>query len=212
MEIVQLTFNPMQENTVLVSDSEKNLVIIDPGCYFREEKAYLEKYISDKGLKPVALLNTHAHLDHVMGNAFIKEKYAVDYYLHELDLPTLHLGDKSASLYGLNEFETSPEPDHFLHDGQHLSFGDITFEVIFGPGHAPGHVAFYNQQEGVLINGDILFKGSYGRVDLPGGNFQDLKSTIIDKLFKLPENTKVYCGHGPTTTIGEEKMNNPILW
>ena len=212
MQIVQFTFNPLQENTIVVVDANRNAVIIDPGCYFREEKEHLANFIAKNELKVLALLNTHAHLDHIMGNAFVKEKYGVDLYLHKLDIPTLQMGEQSAHVYGLDQFESSPMPDKYLEDGQTIKFGDISFDVIFGPGHAPGHVAFYNKEQGVLINGDILFKGSYGRVDLPGGNFEQLKDSITQKLFKLPEETVVYCGHGPQTTIGAEKSSNPILW
>ncbi|MEX2485644.1 MAG: MBL fold metallo-hydrolase [Brumimicrobium sp.] len=212
MKIVQFTFNPLQENTFVVFDDQKNAVIIDPGCYFREEKEYLAKYISEKELKPVALLNTHAHLDHIMGNAFVKETYDIDLYLHKLDLPVLEMGEKSAEVYGLNQFEKSPMPDKWIEEGQDLKFGDIEFTIIFGPGHAPGHVAFYNAAQNILINGDIVFKGSYGRVDLPGGNFEDLKSTITNKIFTLPDETTIYCGHGPETSVKNEKNSNPILW
>ena len=212
MEIHKFTFNPLQENTLVVTDDEKNCVIIDPGCYFQEEKEALKEFINSNGLEVKALLNTHAHLDHIMGNAFVKRTYDVDLYLHEADVVTLNMGDQSSQLYGLDQFETSPQPNQFLKEGDRLEFGGIVFDVIFGPGHAPGHVAFYNKAESVLINGDILFKGSYGRVDLPGGDFQTLKDTIQNKLFKLPEDTLVYTGHGPETTIGAEKASNPINW
>jgi len=112
----------------------------------------------------------------------------------------------------LNEFKNSPYPNKMLSDKQELSFGSIELEVIFGPGHSPGHVAFYNKENSFVINGDILFNGSYGRVDLPGGDFNDLKKTITERMFELPDNTTVYCGHGDETTIGKEKLNNPILW
>lgn len=212
MEIHKFTFNPLQENTFVVSDAQKNCVIIDPGCYFQEEKEALKAFINKSGFVVKALLNTHAHLDHIMGNAFVKRTYDVDLYLHRADLPTLQMGDQSAQLYGLDLFETSPQPDKFMEEGERLTFGDINFDVIFGPGHAPGHVAFYNRNENVLINGDILFKGSYGRYDLPGGDFQTLKRSIQEKLFKLPDETLVYTGHGPETTIGEERTSNPINW
>lgn len=212
MEIHKFTFNPLQENTFVVSDTQKNCVIIDPGCYFQEEKEALKAFIEKNGFEVKALLNTHAHLDHIMGNAFVKRTYDVDLYLHKADLPTLQMGDQSAQLYGLDLFETSPQPDQFIEEGERLTFGDINFDVIFGPGHAPGHVAFYKRDENVLINGDILFKGSYGRYDLPGGDFQTLKRSIQDKLFKLPDETLVYTGHGPETTIGEERTSNPINW
>ena len=212
MRVVKFTMNPIQENTYLVTDENKNAVIIDPGCYFEEERQLMKNYIRKNGLQIKAILNTHAHLDHIMGNAFMKREYEVDIYLHEKDLPTLKMAEMSAQMYGLDAFDPSPQPDVLIKEGEILTFGDISFQVIFGPGHAPGHVAFYNEKEGVIINGDILFKGSYGRVDLPGGSFTDLKHTIKQKMFALPDETLVYTGHGEETTIGEEKKNNPILW
>ena len=212
MQIHKFTFNPLQENTLVISDEDKNCVIIDPGCYFQEEKVALKDFILSNELTVLALLNTHAHLDHIMGNAFVKRTFNVDLYLHKEDVVTLNMGEQSSKLYGLDQFEASPQPDQFLHEGDRLVFGKISLDVIFGPGHAPGHVAFYNKEESVLINGDILFKGSYGRVDLPGGDFQTLKNTIQNKLFHLPDETLVYTGHGPETTIGSEKMSNPINW
>jgi glyoxylase-like metal-dependent hydrolase (beta-lactamase superfamily II) len=210
MQVYKLTYNPFQENTFVVADEDKNCVIIDPGCYFSEEKKHFLNFITSNRLKPLALLNTHAHLDHIFGNSTVLENFDLPYYLHEKDLPLLAMAEKSAALYGMHEFLPSPEPTHFLQEGETLNFGKINFQVIYGPGHAPGHVAFYNSIEKILINGDILFQGSYGRVDLPGGNLADLKHTIINKLFKLPEDTTVFCGHGGETTIGKEKQNNPI--
>jgi glyoxylase-like metal-dependent hydrolase (beta-lactamase superfamily II) len=133
-------------------------------------------------------------------------------YLHEADVVTLQMGGRSAQLYGLNLFEDSPLPDVYIKEGEILKFDGISFHVIFGPGHAPGHVAFYSPEDNLVINGDILFKGSYGRVDLPGGSLTELKHTITQKMFALPDNTLVYTGHGDETTIGEEKQSNPILW
>ena len=211
MNVHKITYNPFQENTYIVSDDKNNCVIIDPGCYFREEKEHLLNFIQQQNFKPLALLNTHAHIDHIMGNAFVKEKFNVDLYLHKDDLFLLKGASQSAHLYGLNEFIASPEPDQWLEDKQTIQFGDITFDVILGPGHAPGHLAFYSASEKFVINGDILFKGSYGRYDLPGGDFSTLKKTITEKMFALPEDTLVYTGHGPETTIGEEKRTNPIL-
>lgn len=212
MKIVKFTFNPIQENTYLAIDEEKNVVIIDPGCYFEEERQLLRDYISKNELKVKAILNTHGHLDHVMGNDFVKREYGVDLYLHEKDVVTLQMGERSAQMYGLGEFQNSPMPDKYIKEGETLTFGGISFEVLFCPGHAPGHVVFYSPKDELVINGDVLFKGSYGRVDLPGGDFNTLKESITQKMFSLPDNTLVYTGHGPETTIGEEKKSNPILW
>lgn len=212
MEVIKFTFNPIQENTYLVFDTQKNGVIIDPGCYFPEEKELINSYIKKHQITILAILNTHAHLDHVMGNAYLQKTTKAPIYLHEKDLPTLAMAEVSANLYEMHLFEPSPQPSNLIKEDDLLIFGSLKFKVIFGPGHAPGHVAFYNEKERVIFNGDILFKGSYGRVDLPGGNFEDLKHTITQKLFLLPDQTLVYTGHGEETTIGEEKQNNPILW
>jgi glyoxylase-like metal-dependent hydrolase (beta-lactamase superfamily II) len=205
------TFNPFQENTYVVYNALHEAVIIDPGCYFREEKAELLDFIADKKLKPLALLNTHAHLDHIFGNATVLNAFEIDYYLHPLDLPTLKMAENACNLYGLKEYEVSPEPSKTLSDGEKISFGSIEFEVIFVPGHAPGHVAFYNAENRFLIGGDVVFEGSYGRTDLPGGNATTLKKSIISRVFTLPDETYILSGHGNPTTVGAEKMGNPIL-
>lgn len=208
--IETFTFNGFQENTVVLYDALKNCVIIDPGCYTREEQQALLEFISANDLKPIALLNTHAHIDHVLGNAFVQRTFEIPYYLHKLDLPTLNSVSNYAHLYGFEGYEISPEPTHYLEDQQHLVFGGIELKVLFTPGHAPGHVVFYNEENQFVINGDVLFNGSFGRVDLPGGDITILKESIFNTLFKLPEDTIVYCGHGPTTTIGQEKKTNYI--
>lgn len=211
LSVHTLPYNPFQENTYVVSDSSNNCVIIDPGCYTSEEKKHLKSTIDELGLKVLALLNTHCHIDHVLGNSFVQREYQVEFYMHRDDLPTLNAIPNYAHLYGFEGYEPSPQPDHFLEDHQQISFGEISFEVIFGPGHAPGHIAFYNAENKFLIGGDILFKGSFGRVDLPGGDIEILKKTIHERIFTLPSETIVYPGHGPSTTIAEEKTSNYIL-
>ena len=210
LEVITLTYNPFQENTYLVFDEQKNAVVIDPGMYSSAEKNHFKETVNSLGLNIVALLNTHCHIDHVLGNAFIKREYRVDFYMHELDLPTLNSISNYAHVYGFEAYEQSPEPDFLLNDQQEINFNGIHLKVIFGPGHAPGHVAFYNQKNNILLGGDILFRGSFGRVDLPGGDMETLKKTIHERMFTLPENTVVYPGHGPSTTIGEEKRTNYI--
>lgn len=211
LKIHSFTYNPFQENTYVVSDEHQNAVVIDPGCYTTEEKSHLRHFIEEQGLKVRALLNTHCHIDHVLGNAFVKNLYHVDFYMHREDLVVLNSVPNYAHLYGFEGYELSPQPEHFLEDGQEIAFGEIRFRIIFGPGHSPGHVAFYNPENHFLIGGDILFKGSFGRVDLPGGDMQTLKKTIHEKIFTLPEETTVYPGHGPATSIEEEKQTNYIL-
>jgi hydroxyacylglutathione hydrolase len=211
LKINIFTFNPIQENTYVISDDLKNCVIIDPGCYDRDEQNELTSFIQENGLKPLALLNTHAHIDHVLGNSFVQKEYNLDYYLHESDIVTLNAVSSYAHLYGFQGYVPSPQPSHILKGGEKLQFGEIEFEVLFTPGHAPGHVVFYNKENKFVINGDVLFKGSYGRVDLPGGSMEVLKKTIAEIMFQLPDDTTVFCGHGPRTTIGIEKQTNYIL-
>jgi len=211
MEVEIFTFNPFQENTVVVYNEEKDALIVDPGCLFRHEQETLSNFISSKELKVHAILNTHCHLDHIFGNYYCVEKYDVDLITHKDELFTLGMAERSAEMYGIDGFINSPEPTRFVVDEEEITFGKLKFKVIFGPGHSIGHVAFYNADNNLLIGGDILFRGSYGRVDLPGGSMEILKDTIFNRMFTLPDETVVIPGHGPTTTIGEEKLSNYIL-
>lgn len=211
INVHSFTLNPFQENTYILSDENNNCVIIDPGCYERAEQEEITDFIQENGLTPLALLNTHAHIDHVLGNSFINRTYHLDYYMHEDDLITLRAVDNYAHVYGFQAYETSPEPNYILKGGESLKFGGIVLKVFHTPGHAPGHVVFYNEENNFVINGDVLFNGSFGRVDLPGGNIEILKKSIHEIMFQFPEQTIVYCGHGPETTIGKEKRSNYIL-
>jgi len=210
VHVEQFTFNGFQENSYVLFDDNKKGVIIDPGCYERHEERELIQFIEDQQIELMAVLNTHAHIDHILGNQLITSHFGVDLYLHEKDLATLKSVENYAHLYGFTAYKVSPEPTHFLTDGQILRFGEIELKVLFTPGHAPGHVVFYCEQENFVINGDVLFQGSFGRVDLPGGDLEVLKNSIFNTMFKLPEETIVYCGHGPSTTIGQEKRFNYI--
>jgi glyoxylase-like metal-dependent hydrolase (beta-lactamase superfamily II) len=211
IHVQSFTFGPFQENTYIAFNDEKTAVIIDPGCSNTFEENQLVQFIESNNLEVKALLSTHCHIDHIFGNAFILNKYKVDYYIHELDLPVLERGERSAQVYGIQGFTPSPQPTKFLKDNEVISFDNLNFKVIFGPGHAPGHVAFYSEENHFAISGDILFKGSFGRVDLPGGDLETLKQTIHNRFFTLPEQTIIYSGHGPETTVGFEKKTNYIL-
>ncbi len=211
MHIKKFTFNGFQENTYILSDNKKNCVIFDPGCYDRYEENELVDYIESNKLNVQAVLNTHAHIDHVLGNQFVLEQYPVPHYLHMDDLSVLQAVSNYAHLYGFDGYKPSPAPTVILEGGEELVFGEMKFKVIHAPGHAPGHVVYYNEKEKVVVNGDVLFKGSFGRVDLPGGSMEVLKKTILNIMFKLPEDTLVLCGHGDDTTIGREKTSNYIL-
>ncbi|MCO5258805.1 MAG: MBL fold metallo-hydrolase [Crocinitomicaceae bacterium] len=211
LHVHAFTFNPFQENTYVIFADNGDAVIIDPGCYDKEEENELDEFIEANQLNVLALLNTHAHIDHVLGNSHVIEKYKVDYYLHEEDLPTLNAVSSYAHVYGFPNYKISPQPTKLLNHGDTLVFKSIQLEVFFTPGHAPGHVVFYNKENNLVINGDVLFQDSFGRVDLPGGDLETLKKSIFDTMFQFPENTVVYCGHGPATTIGREKTSNYIL-
>jgi hydroxyacylglutathione hydrolase len=211
MLVKKFTFNGFQENTYIVYTATGNCVIIDPGCFTKEEEEELLNFIIENELNPLALLNTHAHIDHVLGNSFVLSQFKIPFYLHSDDLLTLKSVESYAHVYGFNNYKPSPEPTNFLANNEKLKFEDIEFDVFHTPGHAPGHVVFHSVENGFVINGDVLFKGSFGRVDLPGGDIEILKNSIHELMFKLPSTTVVFCGHGPETTIEDEKQTNYIL-
>src|SRR5258708_5189327 len=209
LSIQTFVFNPFQENTIVAFDETDEAVIIDPGCYLPEERATLDNFIATRKLKIHSLLNTHCHIDHVLGNDYVKEKYKVKLWIHPNDEPVLRSVKIYASNYGFERYRGA-SPDGFLNEGDTVKFGNTTLEVLFLPGHAPGHFGFYNHHQKVIISGDVLFAGSVGRTDLPGGDFDTLISSIHQKLFILPDDVVVYPGHGSTTTLGEEKISNPF--
>lgn len=210
MQLQSFTFGPFQENTVVLYDESKECVIIDPGCYSSAEKTALQRFIAGNGLKPVLLLNTHCHVDHIAGNAFVYDTFGLKPLIHKDDLIILNNQQLVSNTYSL-PCEISPQPERFIDEGDTIEFGNTALEVFHTPGHAPGHVVFYHKKSNILINGDVLFKRSIGRTDLTLGNHDQLLNSIRTKLFVLPDATVVYCGHGPETTIGEEKRLNPFL-
>jgi hydroxyacylglutathione hydrolase len=210
LTIKSFTFGPFQENTYILHDASNECVIIDPGCYDSSEQQTLKKYILEKNLHPVLLLNTHCHIDHITGNRFVFDTYKLSPHIHKNDLPVLQSQERVCATYGLN-YDPSPQPGKFIEEGDVISFGQTKLKVLFTPGHAPGHVVFYNEENKFVINGDVLFSGSIGRTDLPLGDFDTLERSIKTKLYTLPDETIVYCGHGPSTTIGKEKKTNPFV-
>ena len=209
LQLQSFVFNPLQENTYVLFDETKECVIIDPGCYEREEQYDLADFIETNELKVVKLLNTHGHVDHVLGNAFVKETYKTKLYIHEQDAATLKAVKVYAPHYGFFQYQEA-EPDIYLKEGDPVTFGNQSLDILFVPGHAPGHVAFYHAASKTLIGGDVLFYNSIGRTDLPGGNYDTLINSIQQKFFTLPDEVTVYPGHGPETTIGYEKKTNPF--
>ena len=211
MQIQVFTFNQFFENTIIVFDKTKECVIIDPGCYTISEKDTLQKYISINNLIPVKLINTHCHIDHILGNNFIAKTYDLELEMNANDMELIKSSNEIAQLYGFTDYEMSPLPKKFLNEGDTLEFGNSQFKILFTPGHAPGHISLYSEKDSLLISGDILFNNSIGRTDLPGGNYDLLIESIKNKILTLNDNTIVYCGHGPSTTIGNERLNNPFL-
>ncbi len=210
MKVKSFTFNPFQENTYVLYDDTKEAVIVDPGCYNNTEENELLQFINENNLKPVRLLNTHGHIDHVFGNAFVASQFNLDLELHEMDLEILKMAKIMAEKYGL-EYTVSPLPGRYLSEREEIKFGNTALEIRFVPGHAPGHVVFYETVSKQLIGGDVLFQGSIGRTDLPGGNHEDLLESIRNQVFTLPDEVVVYPGHGPSTNVGFEKKNNPFF-
>lgn len=210
MIVKSFTFNPFQENSYILSDDTRKCIIVDPGCYNNSEEQELLDYINENNLEPVRLINTHAHIDHVFGNRFIAEKFKLPLELHLLDVPVLEMAEQSAMKYGL-EYTPSPKASVFIEEGDMVDFGNTKLDVLHVPGHAPGHIVLYNKSDKVIIGGDVLFRGSIGRTDLPGGNHDDLITNIKEKLFTLEDDIVVFSGHGPETSIGYEKTHNPFF-
>lgn len=209
--VVGLTFNPFQENTYIVYDDTKSCVIFDPGCLQNAEQQALVDKINELGLTPVRLINTHCHLDHVFGNKFVSEKYQLPLEIHEGELQVLKSAPVAAQMYGIPYPELSPDPGSYIKEGEVIEFGETKLQALFTPGHSPASLSFYCETAGFVIAGDVLFQGSIGRTDLPGGDYDTLIKSIREQMFTLPDNVEVYPGHGPSTTIGFEKKHNPFF-
>lgn len=204
------TFNAFQENTYIISNHLNECWIVDPGMYEQREIDAFISFIEKNGLTPRAIINTHAHLDHIFGvNAMVK-KYNIPFSIHQLEQPVLDRGKDTAAMFGF-QFTDLPKTDSYIPHGTPLQLGTDTVEVLLTPGHSPGSVSFYYKPGNWVIAGDVLFSGSIGRTDLPGGDFDTLISSIRTHLLTLPDNTTVLSGHGEATTIGEERRENPFL-
>ena len=209
LQIKKFTFNPFMENTFVLYDETKECVIVDPGCVDKDEENQLVGFIDRAELTVKSLINTHCHIDHVLGNAFVKRKYNVLLSIHPLEVPVLKAVKTYAPNYGFFQYQDS-SADTFLNEGDHVAMGNQLLHVLFVPGHSPGHIALYHAESKTLIGGDVLFENSIGRTDLPGGNFDTLIDSIHQKFFTLPDDVTVYCGHGSETSIGIEKRTNPF--
>jgi hydroxyacylglutathione hydrolase len=202
--------NPYQENTYLLFDETGECAIIDPGMYTATEQNTVVAFIKDNNLKPVLLLNTHCHIDHVLGNKFVFDQYGLKPQFHKGESEVLAAVIAYAPSMGLR-YDISPLPDIYLPETGTVKFGNTELQLIFAPGHSPAHLCFYDNAANILIGGDVLFRNSIGRTDLPGGDYSTLVKNIEEKLFLLPDDCTVYPGHGPETTIGYEKQTNPYL-
>jgi len=210
LTVTSFVFSPVQENTYVVHNETGDCIIVDPGCYFGNERNELKEFIQNSRLSPKYLLNTHCHLDHVFGNKFIHDTYGLTLHIHEKEKPVLDYAPTSGSSWGL-PFDNYRGDLIFLREGEVVRLGQDELQVLFTPGHSPGHISFYCAAQHFVLSGDVLFRQSIGRTDLPGGDFETLIGSIREKLFVLPDETVVYPGHGPETRVGEEKRNNPFL-
>lgn len=211
MQYKTFIFSPFQENTYVLYDDTKECIIVDPGNFSSQENDQLDQFIKENNLVLKAVVNTHNHLDHIFGLKYVIDTYNVDFVCHKDEIPYIDNFKATCQAYGLNLNYDPPKPTQLIKHGDVYTFGSTEIEIIGVPGHSAGGIALYQKQQGLLFCGDILFNNSIGRTDLPGGNHDLLISGIKEKLLVLPDDTTVFSGHGPTTTIGNEKWSNPFL-
>lgn len=212
MRIVQFEFGPFAENTyLLINEINKTCIVIDPGCYWPQEKENLLNFIAKHELKPVRLLNTHCHIDHIFGNRMFLDRFGLYPEYHSKEEQVLKSAYNRAEFFGLKSVDESPSAQRYLTEKDIIEFAGCSFSILFTPGHSPGSICFYNAADEILIGGDVLFYESIGRTDLPGGNYETLMHSITEKLMPLPPMVTVYSGHGPQTTIGHEAKHNPFI-
>ena len=209
MNIAKLVFNPIMENTYIVWDDTKECIIIDAGNFSAREDAQLTDFISERGLKPVMAVNTHGHFDHAMGVGYLKETYGVKFACSSKDQFLVDSAQQSGAMFGV---KCAPVPaiDFDLDKMEEIAFGATKLRVIKTPGHTPGHVSLYNEEQKVLFTGDTLFRESIGRTDLPGGDYSWIMTSILEQLVPLGDDVEFYPGHGDKSTIGHETLYNPF--
>ncbi|MEO9474290.1 MAG: MBL fold metallo-hydrolase [Cyclobacteriaceae bacterium] len=210
MKIKSFVFNPFYENTYLLIGDKNECIIIDPGCYEKHERDEIIGFIESENLKVKFILNTHCHIDHVLGNYYLKDHFGCELWIPENEVANYEAVSAYSPQWGIQQY-TKGEPDRLIKEGETIEIRGITLRVLEAPGHSPGHQVFYSKTDSILIGGDVLFKQSIGRTDLPGGDHQQLLQNIREKLYTLPDETTVFPGHGPETTIGFEKINNPFV-
>jgi glyoxylase-like metal-dependent hydrolase (beta-lactamase superfamily II) len=210
IKIKKFVFNSFQVNSYILYDESRECVIIDAACYEPHEKQEVKEFIEQNNLKLVRNLNTHLHIDHILGNCFIAETFGIYPEYHEASVPFLSTAREIAGSFGYTMNEI-PAPARYLEENEKITFGTSELVVIYTPGHADGSVCFYNKEQGFVITGDVLFRDTIGRTDLPSGNFNLLMKSIREKVFTLSDDTVIYPGHGPETSVGYEKQNNPFI-
>jgi len=210
IEIKQFCFGPFMENSFLAYDETREGIIVDPGCYEEDERVEVKDFVSQNGLTLKYVINTHCHIDHVLGNEFIKNEFKIPLIIPKEEESMLKAVKTYASNYGFPLYQEA-EIDQFVEEGEEIKFGNSVLQVLKVPGHSPGHIILFNKDQNICLGGDVLFRGSIGRTDLPGGNHDDLIENIKTKVFQLGDEMVIYSGHGPETTIGHEKKYNPFV-
>jgi len=210
MKIHRFTFNEFEENTYILYDETGECAIIDPGCSNEQERNQLDAYISAEGLQPTLLINTHGHIDHIYGLNHVHEKYTLDLHIHQGEKVVIDMAPQIGQMYGI-PFEPVDVPMHHIDENDMAKFGNTELEIFFTPGHSPASICFFHRESAQLIAGDVLFQGSIGRTDLPGGDYDTLIGSIVDNLLQLGDQVIVYPGYGPETTIGAERRSKPFL-
>ncbi|MBZ0199842.1 MAG: MBL fold metallo-hydrolase [Ignavibacteriaceae bacterium] len=211
IKLKRFVFNPFAENTFLLWDEEtRETMIVDPGCSNRTEENELESFIFANKLLVKFLINTHCHIDHIIGCKFIADKYKPVYLIPKEDEPLLQNGKTQAAMFGI-KLNEPPKPDDYLSEDKVLFLGSTSPKLLFTPGHTPGEYCLYFGEEKLCLTGDVLFQGSVGRTDLWGADTVALMNSIRTKLYTLPDDVVIYPGHGETSTIGDEKKSNPFV-
>lgn len=209
MQIQRFTCNPFQTNCFVCHDAGE-AVLVDPSCSTKEEMAIVERFVEAHGLTIRHLLLTHAHLDHIFGCAHFASRYGMGFEMHTEDRKLLGEANEQARMFGVS-IDAPPEPEAFLEEGDAVSFGRVTLQVLHTPGHSPGSISFFDESSKAVLSGDVLFQGSIGRTDLWRGSLPELMRSIFQKLVPLGEDVRIHPGHGRDTTIGAELASNPFL-
>lgn len=210
IKIARLTFNPFGENTYILHNDSKECIIVDAGNYSAAEDRALSEFIKKNALTPVLAVNTHGHVDHILGVSYVKKTYNIPFAVHADDRFLIDSAAEHGAMYGFNICEI-PSIDIDLKGEQEIRFGESTLQIIHTPGHSPGHICLYNKENGIMLTGDTLFKESIGRTDLPGGDYGQIMQSIIDKILPLGEGVRFFPGHGSDSTLGHEALYNPFI-